>query len=288
MKKLLFLLIFLSTVSYAQQLTPFVTEGNTWLTKGSPEPNVVYYHDWKISGDTIVNGIPYKKIYQYGALVSPGLQGLQGCLRQVGKKVYYKPVFPSESELCDTTEILLYNFDPIQDDSISFWRCGSNPPIYLSAPLESFGISSNFGADRKYFSYFFGGAYDEVGSEHSPLYPLNIFYEAIPIVVCFNGFPKDTFSNECISSIPIVRLDQDFWTDNPLQQNTLNVHTTQAIASAGYQVSLVNISGKTVYTSAAQIKDLHFEAHIDQPMGMYFLVLRTAKGIGTTKVVISN
>jgi hypothetical protein len=289
MKNLIFILIFFSHSCFGQ-LTPFVTEGNTWTTMASPEPNVTYLQIWEIYGDTIVNSISYKKISQYGLGVQ--YPGLQGMVRQVGKKVYYRPVFPSESILCDTSEVLLYDFSPINGDSLRFQRCTNNNSELIAAPLDTSKESGQcFGENRTYIhhAYAFGGVYEEVGYAQSPLFPLNILYEAIPFLVCFNGYGQGPGVVDCISDVSKqIMSEKDFWVENPVLSKTLRMSVTRPISDAGYWVVLTNAQGQKVFDNKIVKNETWFEENLEVAPGIYFLTLYTKNGIGSKKILVAD
>jgi hypothetical protein len=287
MKNLVLFFLLLSQSSNAQ-IIPFVTEGNTWITMASPEPNFTYFYQWEITGDVILNTVHYKKIYQFGLGINH--PGLQGYVRQEGRKVYFKPVFPSESLLCDTSEVLLYNFAPEVGDSLKFWRCDHNGTQFITAPLDTVSdIGQYFGDIRNYIhhGFAFGGVYEEVGYLNGPLTPWSFQYEAIPFVICFNGYTSGPGIIECISSVtPNVGLDKEFWVDNPLQRNTLVVNTSQKIANPGFELLVFDLNGQRIYESGKFIKDTRFEQVLDIPNGIYFLQIKTVHGIGWRKIIV--
>ncbi|MFH0865220.1 MAG: hypothetical protein V1904_03440, partial [Bacteroidota bacterium] len=118
----LFLIAFLQinfTSIKAQTYHPFPTDSAQWSVRhtiGSPWSQFSY--QYKMEGDTVINGITYHKIYYsldlyYG---SPN-ETLHCFLREdTTKKVFLK--YPTSSGV-DTTEFMLYNFNLNVGDTVT-------------------------------------------------------------------------------------------------------------------------------------------------------------------------
>lgn len=102
-------------ISNAQnyEYVPFVKEGLIWsycdVVKAGGEDYKLYYYQFNFSGDTIINGIAYKKLFQRDCS-SNGLINIAS-MREDNKKVY--AVYAGKQE-----EKLIYNFGLVVGDSI--------------------------------------------------------------------------------------------------------------------------------------------------------------------------
>lgn len=117
--------IFLAQLSYGQTYVPFPTNTaqwnqlNTWYDGG---PWGTYHTDnyqYLMSGDTVIDGTTYNKIYQLFNEINP--QYIGGMREDANKNIYFYPgnsdfgliTFPS-----DTAEYLLYTFNNLQVGTI--------------------------------------------------------------------------------------------------------------------------------------------------------------------------
>ena len=102
MKKNFFLLgllvgFLLPTMSFGQEYEPFLIEGKTWkYTHSKPFSEEYYYKSLVVRGDTTINDLAYKKIYDVSS------DEYEFALREEGKKVYCK--LPTKDEQ------LIYDF----------------------------------------------------------------------------------------------------------------------------------------------------------------------------------
>jgi len=102
-------------ISNAQnyEYVPFVKEGLIWsycdVVKAGGEDYKLYYYQFNFSGDTIINGIAYKKLFQRDCS-SNGLINIAS-IREDNKKVY--AVYAGKQE-----EKLIYNLGLVVGDSI--------------------------------------------------------------------------------------------------------------------------------------------------------------------------
>lgn len=133
MKKIFTILcwVFLTT-SISAQVNSYFQNNPVWAVSRScavPYPCIVTdSYNYYVVGDTILNSLVYKQIFQKGTVTSNWMSGLPNTfcfdnywyihitpeffLRSAGKKIYIR--YPSS----DTTENLLYNFDLNIGDTI--------------------------------------------------------------------------------------------------------------------------------------------------------------------------
>ena len=160
------LLILLVSTLQAQEYTPLVAEGATWINHYSEEYPDTDYRAYQIEGDTLVNAIMYKNIYMYnlGAEVTDPITYTSrthfGIIREDidNKKIYgnidVDPYSYGEFDvvMCDgfslDNEFLLYDFD-VQVGSI-LANCHLDPYEQNSSIIKD-TLEYLFGFVRKQF-----------------------------------------------------------------------------------------------------------------------------------------
>jgi hypothetical protein len=280
---LLLISIFFSCTVFSQTLTPFVTEGNTWVLGGQAEPGAVFTENWKIQGDTILSGISYKNIFRDNVL--------QGFVRQTDKLVYFKPTFPSIVMLCDTQEVVLYNFNSIAGDIINYTLCDGAGTIYQQQ-LVTYGLEDSFYLFGFYRNYFFTSALEvreDFGSFSGPLHLLVSVPEWFPTLTCFNNTPRFFDSASCTSAtFNPSQIKEHYRYNNPVEDNKLRLHTTQVLADAGYKIYIYDNVGRLISASQTIEQKETYEQNIHAPNGLYYLVLKSKLGVSTRKFVLQN
>ena len=80
----LFIVAMMPVVVFGQDYEPFLKESKIWKYLYENPAGTSYMYSRVVSGDTIINGLAYKKIYDVGS------GDYQYALREDGKKVYCK------------------------------------------------------------------------------------------------------------------------------------------------------------------------------------------------------
>jgi hypothetical protein len=277
----LFFVLFFSYTAFSQTLTPFVTEGNTWRLEGQI-PGYVFIENWKIQGDTIFSGISYKNIFRDNIL--------QGFVRQKDKLVYFKIASPNQTILCDsiTQEMLLYDFNVIGIDTMSYSYCQDGNIYELEHLICCSDTTFAFGATRKVFGSNYVEVIEEVGSMFSPLHKLVYQTEGIPQVVCFNNTPRGPDYPDCLTAtFNLFQLKDHYWYNNPVEDK-LKLHTTQILAEAGYKIYIYDNVGRLIFASQAEVRTILYEQKINAPDGLYYLVLKSKLGVSAGKFFLQN
>jgi hypothetical protein len=273
---------FTSFWGFAQTLTPFVTEGNTWRLGGQSEPGAVVTENWKIQGDTTLSGVSYKNIFRDNVL--------QGFVRQTDKLVYFKQSIPSLAMLCDTQEVLLYNFNSTYGDTTNYTLCEQSGQY--ERQLITYGTQDSiyyFGAYRKSIAAGLQGIIEEIGDLAGPLHFLMLVPEWVPTVLCFNGIPIYSDSNECSSfTANPTQIKDNYWYSNPLEDNKIRLHTTQILAETGYKIYIYDNVGRLIFASQAEVRSILYEQKINAPDGLYYLVLKSKLGVSAGKFFLQN
>ena len=161
----LFFGITFSSLLFSQNYFPIVQENNEWsvliVTESGPYPwDTVYVTEtYRLSGDTLLSGQMYKKIYK-SAEEFPVNWNYYGCMREEDKKVWSKGtnnyperlIYDFNLSVGDT--IWLFEYDPMILDSIEYKLINNEnrKHFYFSYPsyqsLTEFwieGIGSNRG-----------------------------------------------------------------------------------------------------------------------------------------------
>jgi hypothetical protein len=273
--------LFTTFSGYTQTITPFVTEGNTWILEGQI-PGYVFIENWKIQGDTIISGIYYKNIFRDNVL--------QGFVRQNDKLVYFKIASPNQTILCDTLtqEMLLYDFNAIGYDTMTYSYCQDGVIYKLEHITCCSDTTFAFGATRKIFLSTYAEVIEEVGSVYSPLHKLVYQTEGIPQVSCFNNTPRGSDYPDCIAAtFNPFQLKDHYWYNNPVEDK-LKLHTTQILAEAGYKIYIYDNVGRLIFASQAEVRTILYEQKINAPDGLYYLVLKSKLGVSAGKFFLQN
>lgn len=104
--------------AFAQQYVPFPTDSAQWSIWRTDNSQTVNSFQYKMKGDTIINGILYHKIYYSHDLAYNSVNQTLHCfLREdTTKKVFVK--YPLDSSV-DTAEFMLYDFNLVLGDTVT-------------------------------------------------------------------------------------------------------------------------------------------------------------------------
>ncbi|RLD42183.1 MAG: hypothetical protein DRI86_12130 [Bacteroidetes bacterium] len=128
MKKVLLSLILLLPFIVNAQYFPLVKDGGIWRQADVHLPLMpgdfwlVYKYQYKIKGDTTINGVDYKKLYSmnYDSLLIENVEYFGAIREDSFKRVYYLDNNLPNSPIGnnnDSTEVLLYDFSLIVGDT---------------------------------------------------------------------------------------------------------------------------------------------------------------------------
>lgn len=187
MKYLLILIVAstFATISFSQDIyIPFIGQNKYWIygqqDNWEPAPNTIGGFIFSFGTDTIINGIKYSKLIQYGLdgehscpnrpcftpyfpyQINTNFQKAFAYLREdtVSKRVYCLPAIDFD-KYCDTTEHVLFDFDQKVGDTLT--RC--NLLIHSGWPISEHyfiidSINTEFIYDKhRKVSYFEGFIY---------------------------------------------------------------------------------------------------------------------------------
>lgn len=155
-KALLILFIaFLSSSVFSQDYVPFPSpsdsvvykESSSWWNGNNLQNSQWFYF---LQGDSVVNGETYHLLYSANIpyLVDDFFTHLQGCIREVDKRIFYSDYCRPESKL------LLYDFNLGVGDTIFIESAGGITGLHGYYALESIDtITINNGEYRRQYNY---------------------------------------------------------------------------------------------------------------------------------------
>ena len=180
---------------FAQTYIPFPTDSAQWSVRHTiNNPFSQSTVQYKMKGDTLLNGITYHKIYYSLDLVynSPN-QTLHCFVREdTTKKVFVK--YPASSGI-DTSEFVLYDFNKEINDTVNLKLYSSTDSAYKFQILNKFTSSTNIDT-REYYQLIglnvtFCTGFDWIMGIGSVLSP---FYNEIPMGSCYDdGYELSCF-----------------------------------------------------------------------------------------------
>lgn len=311
MKNILFLLVILFLhikINAQEEYKPLILEGNQWNVLKSkntmvPEYNYDITEILQINGDTIVDGIGYKKLYKSEKSL-PNLGELIGFVREElnDKKVYLK--------LPDYPESLIYDFNVSIGDIIHIDLYGyGTGALPISLSITSVDNVSINGEQRKKVEVrskirheefeSFGQNYiwvEGIGGDNGlitsiqPDFATNLFYS----LLCFyqnEKFiykPKNSKYEECFIYNPPLSINAEktipltYFIES--KNNTLHIFYEE---DNNYMISLINLNGQILFLKHYD----HYNPVIDIsqiPKGIYILQLKSYNFDCSQKVIIKQ
>jgi len=307
-------LIFLSNLEVkSQEYVPFPTDSATWkeaselMGKGF---NAWIDVDYEMSGDTIVSGLSYQKIYinidNTNTESEPYYIG--GLREDDDKKIYFRPdslvvggsfveteplSFPS-----DTTEYLIYNFSQLEIGDTLFYNNSLNPD-YINVVLNTdsimvgesyrkvYEVSESFGwlESSVFIIEGIGGSKGLLTPFKSPLVGSIMRYQ----LSCFthsdlsfeNPYEEEVINCQVGLSVPELSSSHLTLHPNPISDYVFIESSRSAIQS----ILIHSQTGKLVYSDTeVNRKKLELDlSHLE--VGMYFIQILDAQGPYSEKVV---
>ena len=141
------------------EYVPLVREGIEWIYFVSYSSTDIepYYLHMQFYGDTVVDGITYKKCYEYrDSEFDPQTAKLAGLAREENKAVYSK-VNP---ELYKESEVLVYDYGAGVNETFSTYDLG-----YINIPAVDFDYVTINGKKRKRIFCYEDNAGDDIAVE---------------------------------------------------------------------------------------------------------------------------
>jgi hypothetical protein len=297
MKKILLILslyVFICNSLSAQTYTPFPENIAVWDIYEQPGPDGPFfpelYHRYTMTGDTVINGISYNKVYystyskQYNVPIKVVKQGYCFAIRQdiPNKKVYRTLVVNNT-----TIDTLLYDFDLNVGDTVPETYTTS----HVIAPQTVEAIDSIIFHGRQYkrlklkYAIGFGAALIEgVGSPNGLIEPHFGFFEAGPVLKDFCN------SDHSDCSVPLaLKIEEVDHSDllmnaypNPFSdETTLNFTTEQPMRKAvlynilGKEIQIFNCTSKQLVIQKGELKN-----------GIYFLKITNGDDVMTKRIIV--
>jgi hypothetical protein len=177
-----FLLLTIFSSNLYGQSIPMVSESNVWFERGQfgggQEIHITHYFD----GDTVINGLVYKKLYEdrrdtlYSTMLIQDNFSLEACMRQDGDLVFY--VLPG-----DTIESLYADFNIELGDTLNYCQNTSNATVIA---IDSIQIGQEY-----LTSYLLSNAayfYEAIGGSFGPFRDFSVGIGGGTYLVCFSYF----------------------------------------------------------------------------------------------------
>jgi len=296
MLTLAFCLLFIIQDMYAQNYTPLVVEGATWVVFSRVDYELEY-RAYKIEGDSTVNSIPYKKVYKYelGSELSEPItytdKEFYVLLREdlVAKKVYIigliEPWGQLSSDECDgydfsnpAAEYLIYDFDVMVGENVPACHIRHSEELtYTSEDTEFL-----FEQERVVYNT----SYD-VKLIEGIAYQNGLFMSAIPITPASGGLGLILYCNENINmDCTLLTNSTELSTEdivlfpNPTCRQISFPSSLQLI-----QVELLSLSGARIDIQTSINNTYELSTHVLG--GIYFLKVITRDGkYGIQKIIV--
>jgi hypothetical protein len=265
-----------------------------------PDSNAVWsIWDRKITvnGDTTINGLQYKKYYNADSNFSNPFY-----LAALREDVTTQKVFAFHST--DSVERILYDFSATVSDTVEShsiyagWSGWDQPFLFQVLAVDSISIFGNFHKRLKVKSlcesqpiedYWIAG----IGSVSAGLFDAGMYgfcgaicFSAPPVLLCYERDGNLLFDNpsydNCIEyPLGTSELEQEISLNvfpNPTE-DYITFHANETIESA----SIFTVNGQLLSTIELHSKNNQI-SFTNFPNGIYFITLKTSKGIITQKI----
>lgn len=282
------LLLYIFFLSDAQnyEYTPLVKEGLSWsycdVVKAGGEEYKLYYYQFNFSGDTIINDIAYKKLFQRDCS-SNGLIYIAS-MREDNKKVY--AVYQGQQP-----EQLIYNFNLAVGDSIQ--SPYGNPYLYYHVTkVDTIELASG---KRKRIELDFDTWIEGIGTLNRfmmhplhaiPLYDLGvrINYQKQGAQIIYKTNEWYLNENDCnFSSVEETELDKlvvYFITPELLKVAT-------ELSEPDCTIELLDLFGKKLMQKHTDIGNTTIDVS-GLPEGLYILRISGNSGVGFTGKIMKR
>ena len=285
---ILTLTLYLSSSSaFAQVYSPFPTDTAEWTLRercpdGNGNQNIHGYYNI-LKGDTVVDGVSYKKLYQsYVENINSPNQTLVCLLREDLKKIYVRFLYKGLIRP-DTNEFVLYDFNSAVGDTFKVTLLDVNYTLYNTKFIVSQigNYTTNQGVRKKYvlklLDYFPETTLcnsdtiltwiEGVGSDYGPLYgeSLRSCHYMVPDqcdskLLCFQDSSSYIIGGDSTCSFisnteSIINHDGELSViPNPVSSGTLMINTSLLIE----KIEIYNILGEKIMltTTASGVIDV--------------------------------
>ena len=292
---------------FAQQYIPFPTDSAQWSVRHSQNnPFSQTPFQYKMKGDTLLNGILYHKIYSSPDLdyYSPD-QTLHCFLREdTTKKVFVK--YPTGLGI-DTAEFMLYNFNLAVGDTVTVRMLYPTDSLFklVVTNVDSAHFLNGY---RKYTGLkpvvpiMWGQGCDVTSSWTDGIGSnLNFLYNEIPVWTCAYGGRYDlvcfwhkgvyvtggSYCDYYYLGIDEIKIDGNLQVyPNPIN-DAINIVFNDSEATSGL-VEIQDILGQLLYSESLKPVSGKLSKSIDLSMfsdGVYFLKVKTEDKILSAKFV---
>ena len=297
-KTILFIagIIFFAMYLNAQEYVPFPDSNAIWnQIYTSEQPVEAEIFQYGISGDTLINGKQYRKVYLLNDTVYPLVTGQYcGAIREEEKKIYVTGcdcVYPGAGQ----EEVILYDFSKAPGDTVYVGQNGWGPAGYLVvSSIDSILIAGSY---RKTF-HFAGYEHfwiEGIGSTRglfSPVREQPTGFQQWKLI-CFNKDNEVEYLNpEFNTCFPPLSVSKNVKQDNlvkiiPHPVTGISTIEFENNTAAGYQyIDFYNIFGQLVHRINIQNKTRLNVSHVDFEPGLYLYRLSGSNMNGITGKIV--
>lgn len=250
-----------------------------------------------LNGDTAINDISYSKLFYLDDAdnnINNGIY-LGGIREDLTKKVYFNGKLPDfylgQCEVYPVnTDILLYDFNVNIGDTLF-----KNRNTCEVATINSIDSVIHNDSYRKRYEIRVGSTLNDysiiegIGSDKGLLYPLYYWFEWSWELLCFDDNFLTATSNNCfLTGIKQVK-NNDFYVKiypNPITENTKI--TLPKSYESEIQIQILNLQGKTIYSSTIPVALNHYEINpeIFPGHGLYLIKLQVERYSLTKKIIV--
>ena len=298
-KKVLFLLL-LAVAGLAKAQHPLgqkydwddlATENRAWVQMYRSDYQDTIYYQLGIKGDTLVNGLEYKKLIECRHLGFPIEGRCVGCIRTDGNGKFYFISFSDDigcMYICTyNQEVLLYDF------SLSVWDEWQDPCYTYHYTVSEVGEEEFCGIMRKVivmdwdpYSRWIGG----IGSNDGLLYPVHVEIPLCGIAhrtveVFQDG--RSIYRNPEFEGINYTEVSEWHETENGLSlypnptKDLLQLHYSHDVVPA--KIELYDLQGRLVHTQSGAFESIDMRP---LPAGTYMMrVTMEDRKVYSNKVV---
>lgn len=271
-----------SALPAAAQSSGFTAGFNAWyIEEVFTHPDNKTYYSFEIGGDTLLQGIGYRKLYKGPWLTGALREDSTGTVYYVDFQGLYFGAGPNR-------ELELYKFGAAPGDSAVFWRSVDSLKIkYVVTAVDS---TEAYGAMRKTLSVQAetNGFYSDtwiagVGSALMPLLPLEFVTEYGWTLLCFNLVGYE-------GALCLIAQEEVFQeTDIVIAPNPaggyFQISVPPTLLPAINSIRLFDTAGRMVYSAGDLWPPLRIETgHL--PAGAYVLEVRAAATVFHKKVAV--
>lgn len=305
MRKLVLLLVLMPFLAFGQQNIPLLKDGNIWRVARAainhpPDPWWIIKQQYYLNGDTLINGINYKKLYSCD--YSPSLYNLfyLGGMREDSLNRIYVYVdsnnFTFNPIIQPNTEYLVYDFGLNVGDTIRLFNMQDS--ILILQTVDSVFIGNRYRKRWQLVDEFNSPKkvwIDGIGDITGLFFPLEHCFEETQMLTCFEEYEGILWSNPGLQGIDCfsVGIEENIQEINKVSVNPnptsgkLNIELAE-IPKETVLVELYDISGRLIKLDEF-FNQSNFSLELtDLQNGIYILNIKSTKEFNKSIKIIKN